>query len=211
MKSVEIIARSVEEAVEEGLQKLGATRDEVEITVLEEGNKGLFGILGAKQAKVRIKLKANAKYKSQIAKEYLQELLRLMHVDADIHAEVIDEQTVRLAVYGDNLGLLIGRRGQTLDALQYLVSTVANKEGSSWVRIVLDVEGYRSRRENTLKSLAHRLAAKAIDSGRRVALDPMSALERRIIHMELQSNPDVETHSEGREPYRRVIIIPKKN
>ena len=133
-----------------------------------------------------------------------------MQVSADIHGEIIDEDNVRLAVYGDNLGLLIGRRGQTLDALQYLVSTVANREGGNWVRIIMDVEGYRSRREYTLKSLAQRLAANAIDSGRRVALDPMTALERRIIHTELQANPDVETHSEGREPYRRVIIVPKK-
>lgn len=211
MKSVEIIARSVEEAIDEGLEKLGVTRDEVEIEVLDEGNKGLFGILGAKQAKVRLQLKVNTKYKSQIAKEYLQEVLRLMKVEAYIHVEIIDKQTVRLAVYGENLGLLIGRRGQTLDALQYLVSTIANREGTNWVRFILDVEGYRGRRENTLKSLAHRLAAKAVDSGRRVAMDPMSALERRIIHMELQANPDVETHSEGREPYRRVIIVPKKN
>jgi spoIIIJ-associated protein len=210
MRSVEIIARSVEEAVEEGLEKLGATRDDVDITVLDEGNKGLFGILGAKQAKVRIELKVSTKYKSQVAQEYLHELLRLMQVSADIHGEIIDEDNVRLAVYGDNLGLLIGRRGQTLDALQYLVSTVANREGGNWVRIIMDVEGYRSRREYTLKSLAQRLAANAIDSGRRVALDPMTALERRIIHTELQANPDVETHSEGREPYRRVIIVPKK-
>ena len=112
-----------------------------------------------------------------------------MQVSADIHGEIIDEDNVRLAVYGDNLGLLIGRRGQTLDALQYLVSTVANREGGNWVRIIMDVEGYRSRREYTLKSLAQRLAAKAIDSGRRVALDPMTALERRIIHTELQANP----------------------
>lgn len=210
MRSVEIIARSVEEAIDEGLEKLGANRDEVEITVLDEGNKGLFGILGAKQAKVRLEFKVNTKYKSQAAKEYLQEVLRLMKVEADIHVEIVDEENIRLAVYGENLGLLIGRRGQTLDALQYLVSMAANREGSNWVRIIMDVEGYRSRRENTLKSLAHRLAAKAIDSGRRVALDPMTALERRIIHTELQANPDVETHSEGREPYRRVIIVPKR-
>lgn len=210
MKSVEITARSVEEAVNEGLEKLGATREDVEVTVLEEGSKGLFGILGSRQAKVRLELIINAKYKSQVAKNYLQEILRLMNVEADIHIDVSDEENVRLAMYGENLGLLIGRRGQTLDALQYLVSMVANREGGKWVRIIIDIEGYRSRRENTLKSLAQRLAARAVDSGRRVVLDPMTPLERRIIHTELSENPDVETHSEGREPYRRVIIVPKR-
>mgnify|MGYP000088117576 CR=1 FL=1 len=210
MKSIEVIARTVEDAINDGLAKLGATRDEVEITVLEEGNKGLFGIIGSKQAKVRLTMKVTTKYKSLVAKEYLEKLLQHMNVRADIRVEVLDQENIRIALYGDQLGLLIGRRGQTLDAIQYLVTMVANREGGNWVRVILDVEGYRSRREITLKSLAQRLAAKAAESGRRVALDPMTALERRIIHMELQNHPDVETHSEGREPYRRVIIVPKK-
>ncbi len=210
MKSVEIIARSVEEAVSKGLAKLGATRDEVEITILDEGIKGFFGIIGSKQAKVKIEFKVDFKWKAQVAEDWVNKLLDYMKIDAVVRTSYEDEENIKIALYGDNLGLLIGRRGQTLDALQYLVSMIVNRQGGNWVRVIVDVEGYRSRRENTLKALAQRLAMKAQTSGRRVVLDPMTALERRIIHCELQDFPDVETHSEGREPYRRVIIVPKK-
>lgn len=210
MKSVEIIARSVEEAIEQGLTELGATRDEVEITILEEGKQGLFGIIGSKQAKVKLEQKITAKYKAERAKEYLSDILRCMDIEADIELQIEDEENIKVALNGDNLGLLIGRRGQTLDALQYLVNMAINRQGGDWVRVNMDIEGYRSRREETLKSLAERLATKVQTSGRRVALDPMTALERRIIHSELQEFPGVETHSEGRDPYRRVIIVPKK-
>lgn len=210
MKSVEAVARSVEEAVEQGLTELGATRDEVEITIIDEGKPGLFGILGSKQAKVKLELKFTANKKAEAAVEYMKNILKQMDVEAEIDSEVDEEKDVHLAINGENLGLLIGRRGQTLDALQYLTNMAVNRQGGDWVRVNVDIEGYRSRREDTLKSLADRLATKVKTSGRRVALDPMTALERRIIHSELQEFPGVETHSEGRDPYRRVIIVPKK-
>ncbi len=210
MKSVEVIARSVEEAVSKGLTKLGATRDEVEITILDEGNKGFLGIIGSKQAKVKIEFKVDIKWKAQVAEDWVKKLLDYMKIDTVVRMSYEDEENIKIAIYGDNLGLLIGRRGKTLDALQYLVSMIVNRQGGKWVRVIVDVEGYRSRRENTLKALAQRLAAKAQTSGRRVVLDPMTAQERRIIHCELQDFSNVETHSEGREPYRRVIIVPKK-
>ncbi|NMB39278.1 MAG: protein jag [Firmicutes bacterium] len=210
MKSVEVIARSVEEAVSKGLTKLGATRDEVEITILDEGNKGFLGIIGSKQAKVKIEFKVDIKWKAQVAEDWVKKLLDYMKIDTVVRMSYEDEENIEIAIYGDNLGLLIGRRGKTLDALQYLVSMIVNRQGGKWVRVIVDVEGYRSRRENTLKALAQRLAAKAQTSGRRVVLDPMTAQERRIIHCELQDFSNVETHSEGREPYRRVIIVPKK-
>lgn len=208
MKSVEIIARSVEEAIEEGLDELGATREEVDITIIEEGNKGLFGILGSKQAKVKLTILPTIKWKATVADEYVKEVLQRMDVPADISV-TFEEEQIKVDITGENLGLLIGRRGQTLDALQYLVSMAVNREGDEWVRVLVDIEGYRGRREETLKALAQRLATKAKASGRRVALDPMTALERRIIHSELQDFTGVETHSEGRDPYRRVIIVPK--
>lgn len=210
MRSIETIARSVEEAITDGLKKLGATRDQVEITILDEGNKGLFGILGSKQAKVKLELKVGAKTKAQTAEEYVKKLLAHMQIRAEVMVEVRDEENICIDIQGENLGLLIGRRGQTLDAVQYLVNMAINRESGDWIRVIIDIEGYRSRRENTLRGLAQRLATKAKDSGRRVALDPMTALERRIIHTELQDNPDIDTHSEGRDPYRRVIIVPKR-
>ncbi len=166
MKSVEIIARSVEEAVSKGLAKLGATRDEVEITILDEGIKGFFGIIGSKQAKVKIEFKVDFKWKAQVAEDWVNKLLDYMKIDAVVRTSYEDEENIKIALYGDNLGLLIGRRGQTLDALQYLVSMIVNRQGGNWVRVIVDVEGYRSRRENTLKALAQRLAMKAQTSGR---------------------------------------------
>ncbi len=210
MRSVEVIARSVEEAIDKGLAQLGATQDQVEVTILDEGNKGFLGIIGSKQAKVKVELKLDYRWKAQKAEDWIKSLLDYMQIDAVVRTNIEDEENIKIGIYGDNLGLLIGRRGQTLDALQYLTSMFANRQGGDWVRIITDVEGYRSRRENTLKALAQRLATKAQSSGRRVVLDPMTALERRIVHCELQEFPGIETHSEGREPYRRVIIIPKR-
>lgn len=210
MKSVEISARSVEEAIEQGLIELGATRDEVEITILDEGKQGFLGIIGSKQAKVKLELRFSIKNKAEAAENYMANVLKHMEIEAKIESAVDNDEDVKLAINGENLGLLIGRRGQTLDALQYLTNMAVNRQGGDWVRVNVDIEGYRSRREETLKSLAERLASKVQTSGRRVALDPMTGLERRIIHSELQEFPGVETHSEGRDPYRRVIIVPKK-
>jgi len=211
MRSVEVEARTVDEAVEEALARLGASRDEVKVTVLEEGSKGLFGILGSKQAKVLVeKLPAAHERKLEKTIEFLNELLLKMGVSAQVNG-TSDEETINIEITGDDLGTLIGRRGQTLDAIQYLTGLAVNRQSSDeWHRIVIDVEGYRARRTETLRSLAQRLGAKAVSTGRRVALDPMNAAERRIIHQELQSFEGVETHSEGREPYRRVIIVPTK-
>lgn len=209
MKSVEIVARSVEEAIEEGLKQLDVTRDEVEISVIEEGTKGFLGILGSRQAKVCLTIKPNITWKVRIAEEYVTNIIDLMKLDAKIDT-VIEDDNIKVNITGEQLGLLIGRRGKTLDALQFLTSMVVNREGGEWARVIIDVEAYRQRREQTLRSLARRLASKAESTGRRVALDPMNALERRIVHSELQDFGGVETHSEGKDPYRRVIIVPKR-
>ncbi len=209
MNSVEVVGRTVEEAVEEALVQLEAERDQVEITVLEEGAKGLFGILGSKQAKVLVKKRPNHELKLESAKAFVEKLLDKMEINASVEGRS-DEEAVNLEITGEDLGILIGRRGQTLDAFQYLVGLAINREGGEWIRIIIDVEGYRQRREETLRALARRLASKAETTGRRVALDPMNALERRIIHQELQTYEGVDTHSEGREPYRRVIIVPER-
>ncbi|NLY11858.1 MAG: protein jag [Firmicutes bacterium] len=209
MKDIEVCGRTVEEAIQEALIKLNTTRDQVEINIIEEGNKGLFGILGSKQARVFVERKPTIEWKVVVAKDYLNRLLEKMNIEAQVKVRS-DEGCVFVDISGENLGFMIGRRGQTLDALQYLTGLVVNREGGEWIRVVIDIEGYRYRREQTLRALARRMAYKVQTTGRRVALDPMNALERRIIHSQLQEFDDLETHSEGKEPFRRVIISPKK-
>lgn len=210
MNSVEVVGRTVEEAISEALEMLKASRDEVNITVLEEGSKGLFGIIGSKQAKVLVEKIPAHERKLARTLAFVKELLAKMGVEAEVTGTV-DEDTIKVDIAGDDLGILIGRRGQTLDALQYITGLSVNRRsGEDWHRIIIDVEGYRARRAETLQNLAQRLAAKAQVTGRRVVLDPMNAAERRIVHQELSQVEGVETHSEGKEPYRKVVIVPKK-
>jgi len=209
MKSIEVVARSVDEAITEALQELNADRDDVEIEILDEGNKGFLGILGSKQAKVRVELieKPEAN-KLEAALEFTRELLSKMGISAEVQGEE-DSESIKLQIDGDDLGILIGRRGQTLDSLQYIVSLAVNRQTEGeWNRIQIDVGDYRVRREESLRSLASRAASKVEKNGRRLALDAMNAAERRIIHQALQDFPGVETRSEGQDPYRRVVILP---
>ncbi|MDI9412503.1 MAG: RNA-binding cell elongation regulator Jag/EloR [Bacillota bacterium] len=209
MKSIEVVARSVDEAIAEALQELNADRDDVQIEILDEGNKGFLGILGSKQAKVRVELieKPEAN-KLEAALEFTRELLSKMGISAEVQGEE-DSESIKLQIDGDDLGILIGRRGQTLDSLQYIVSLAVNRQTEGeWNRIQIDVGDYRVRREESLRSLASRAASKVEKSGRRLALDAMNAAERRIIHQALQDFPGVETRSEGQDPYRRVVILP---
>ena len=209
MKSIEVVARTVDEAIAEALRALNVEREDVEVTVLEEGNKGFLGILGSKQAKVRVDKKIpEYEVKLEAAVEFLQELLGHMGLAPEVSGQP-DEESINLRIDGDDLGILIGRRGQTLDSLQYITSLAVNRQGGEWMRINLDIGEYRAKREETLRSLAQRAAMKAESSNRRVALDPMNAAERRIVHQELQGFPGVITQSEGQDPYRRVIILPE--
>jgi spoIIIJ-associated protein len=209
MKSIEVVARTVDEAIAEALRELQVERADVEVTVLEEGTKGFFGILGSKQAKVRVDKKIpEYDLKLESALQFIHELFGHMDLDPEITGEA-DEESVNLRIEGDDLGILIGRRGQTLDSLQYITSLAVNRQGGEWMRINLDIGDYRAKREETLRSLAKRAAMKVESSSRRVALDPMNAAERRIVHQELQEFPGVITQSEGQDPYRRVIILPE--
>jgi spoIIIJ-associated protein len=211
MKSVEKSARTVDEAIEDALRELGVTRERVEVQVLEEGNRGFFGILGSKMARVLVTLRDERREKIEAAIAFLQGLLERLPATAQIEQQENPDGTVVLNLCGENLGILIGRRGQMLDAIQYLVNVVANRKGAGdWVRIVLDASGYRQRRQEALKQLALRTAARVKQQKRRLALEPMNALERRIVHMALADDTEVETHSEGDDPYRRVVITPKR-
>lgn len=209
MKSIEVIARTVDEAIAEALRELHVERDDVEITVLEEGNKGFLGILGSKQAKVLV-AKKELEHEAKLAKalEFIRELFHEMGLEPEVTGEA-NEESVNLNIQGDDLGILIGRRGQTLDSLQYITSLAVNRQGGEWMRINLDIGDYRAKREETLRSLAQRAAMKVESSGRRVALDAMNAAERRIVHQELQNFTGVVTQSEGQDPYRRVVILPE--
>jgi len=209
MDFIEVEARSVDEAIDEALAKLQATRDEVEITVLEEGTKGFFGILGSKLARVRVEKKRSPQeVKLEKAIEFTSELLHHMDIPARVVGEA-DEEAVYLRIEGDDLGILIGRKGQTLQSLQYLIGLAVNRGDGEWMRINLDIGNYRARREQSLRALAHRAARRVEETGRRVALSAMSPAERRIVHQALNDYAGVTTQSEGQEPHRRVVILPK--
>lgn len=206
MREIEKSARTTEEAIDEALAELGLTKDEVEVEVLEEGTKGLFGLLGSKNARVKVKEILTPEKK---AINLLKDIFKCMNLSVDLEAQTTGEH-IKINLIGPDLGILIGRRGETLDALQYYLNLAANRNFEKRVRFVIDVENYRQRREDTLCKLAHRLADKVRRKDKEVILEPMSPYERRIIHTALQDNKDVFTYSEGEEPYRKIIIAPKK-
>jgi spoIIIJ-associated protein len=225
--AVEKLGKTVEEALEAALAELGVSREQIEYEVLEEPSKGLFGFLGGKPAKVRVsvideqqeekKIVKTPEAKSgqpqedpvEVAKEFLHKIFAAMKLDVKIE-KMTNVDNVTLNLRGEDLGILIGKHGQTLDALQYLTTLAAHRDSDDRVRIVLDVEDYRKRRAETLVRLANRLADKVRTRGEKVVLEPMSPQERKIIHMALQDDNRVTTYSEGEEPFRKVVIALKK-
>ncbi len=198
MKSIEVKASTVEEAIEKGLAELGKRHDEVDIEIIEVG--GLF-----KKAKVQLAVRPT---EGERALEFVRQLLSRMglKVEAEL-AEDNEKAEIRLS--GEDSGKVIGRRGDCLDAVQYLTSVIVGKEGEAYKKIIIDCGDYRSKRVQTLEKLARRLAAKAVAKGKKIALEPMNPFERRIIHTALSGNPDVTTESEGTEPNRFVVVKPK--
>lgn len=294
MKQYEASAKTVEEAIELGLQELGVSIGDVDVQVVEEGSKGLFGLFGSRPVKVRLtvkdseedpladlledkkpakakkepekkpekkpaekkveekkpapeKKKAEKKPEPAVEKKaeakiekpeirpmekpevtmipaeeltadspagtahaFLMEMTRLMGVDVTIDMGTDADGNVYGYINGDTLGILIGRRGETLDAVQYLTSLKVNRGREGYIRVTLDTENYRAKREDTLIRLANRMANRALRTGRKVSLEPMNPYERRIIHYALQQTSGVTTHSEGEEPNRHVVITNKK-
>jgi spoIIIJ-associated protein len=238
--TLEKIAATVDEAVEEGLQELGLSREAVEVEVLDGGSRGLFGV-GSRQARVRLSVReilperksgeaearrsesrvseTRATYGEPDAlltstRELVVELLAKMKVQATVETaygepDEQDERPLLVEIRGNDLGVLIGRRAEILNALQYIVNLIVSKQAEQWVQVVVDVEGYRARRERQLRQLARRMADQALKTGRRQVLEPMSANERRIIHLELREYEGVLTQSVGEEPGRKVTIVPK--
>ncbi len=194
-------AKTVDEAIAEGLAALGITLDEAEINVLEEGKKRLFGSV---KAKVEIKKKSSD---SKRAADFIDGLLKVLGISAQ--SEVIsDDEFIKIDIKTDSSSKVIGKRGEILDAVQCMAGAVANIGREEYKKVVVDCENYRTQREETLKNLAERLAAKAVEKGRKMTLEPMNPYERRIIHSALSDNPDVKTVSEGKEPYRYIAVIP---
>lgn len=200
MKIIEKIGKTIDEAVDKALQELDATRDEVDVDILEEPSKGILGLINVRPAKVKVTLRDNP---SKRASGLLKSIFHSIDMDIKINISE-NERTVFIDLEGNDLGILIGRRGETLDALQYLLNLAANKNQEIRKKIIVDIEGYRGRREKTLQRLALKLADKAKQRGRNVVLEPMSAQERRIIHTTLQGREDIYTFSEGDEPYRKI-------
>lgn len=235
MNKVVTSGKTIEDAVEQGLAKLGTTEEKVAVKVLEQPSRGFLGLFGVRAAKVELTLLTEA-VKSAPSKEdqvhvsvnewsgrdaeetrpdpyeaaasFLREVGENMGLTIEVDVKHGRDGTI-MNISGSNLGLLIGRRGQTLDALQYLTSIVANRYSDSFIRITLDAENFRQRRKKTLEELADRLATRVVRTHKEVSLEPMPSQERKVIHSRLQNHPDVKTYSKGDEPNRRVVITLK--
>ena len=207
MEYMEVSAKTVNDAITEACRKLLVTSDKLDYIVVEEGSSGFLG-LGSKPAIIKARVKSSVKDK---AKEFLDSVFEAMNliVVVDIKYDELDNY-MDIDLSGDEMGVLIGKRGQTLDSLQYLVSLVVNKEAENYIRVKVDTENYRQRRKETLENLAKNIAYKVKRTKRPVSLKPMNPYERRIIHSALQNDKYVTTHSEGEEPFRRVVVTLRK-
>jgi spoIIIJ-associated protein len=237
MKYIEKSAKTIEDAIELALKELNVTKDQVDVVVLDQPSKGIFGLIGSRMAKVKVTLKEQVKEKEEFkpkstrearptrdsgpglpatdqdkgaAQKFLREVLDAMDIKAEIRVKGQGD-SLYINLSGPKMGIIIGRRGQTLDSLQYLVSLVVNKNKGreGYVKVILDTEDYRRKREETLVRLAKRLADGVVKTGKKVELEPMNPYERRIIHSALQNNDRITTFSEGEEPYRKVVIALK--
>lgn len=221
---IEKEARSAEEAIKEICEELGKERDELEFEVIEEKSRGILGLMGNKRVKVRARLKEAPKEKGQekkqevrkagvdaltYAKTALERIIAGIAVSAQVEGRE-EEGTIYLNIKGDGSGLLIGRHGQTLDAIQYIVGRIVGKQLGEKRMVVVDTERYRERRRENLEQVSRRMAEKAKSTGRAVSLQPMSASDRRIVHLALKHDRDIETRSEGEGGMRSIRIIPRK-
>lgn len=200
-------AKTVSDAVTAACQHYVVTSDKLEYEVVEEGSTGFLGF-NAKPAVIMARVKVTVEGK---AKEFLNDVFDAMRMTVVVNVEYDEEQKLMdIDLSGDDMGVLIGKRGQTLDSLQYLVSLVVNKESEEYIRVKVDTENYRKRRKDTLENLAKNIAYKVKRTKRPVSLEPMNPYERRIIHSALQNDRYVTTHSEGEEPFRHVVVTLKR-
>lgn len=194
--------KNVEDATNNGLQQLGVTKEKVDINILQVPDSGFKKIFGKKEAIVELSLKNDPEQNAMV---FLTDILNAMKISCKINTR-LEDHLLFINLEGENMGVLIGRRGQTLDALQYLISLVINRQNDDYVRVILDTENYRKKRQKTLEVLGEKMASKASYHRKKMVLEPMNASERRIIHAKLQDHDKVYTYSEGSEPYRHVVI-----
>lgn len=208
MRSIEVEGKTVEEALSKALIELGKDRSMVDVEVIDSGSKGLFNVIGVKPAKIKVSTKYDYIEEAQV---FIRNILNCMEIKADINIKE-EEDTIKINLSGDKMGVIIGYRGETLDSIQYLVSLVVNKiHELPHKKVILDTENYRSKREETLKGVAIKTANKVRKTSKVFKLEPMNPYERRIIHSTLQGHAFVSTYSEGEEPFRRVVVELKKD
>ena len=206
MEYTKFSAKTVNDAITEACKALGVTSDKLDYKVVEEGSNGFLGI-GAKDAVIEAAVKNSV---SDIASDFLKDVFAAMNMTVVVDVKYnADDNEMNIDLSGDDMGVLIGKRGQTLDSLQYLVSLVVNKGNEDYIIVKVDTENYRERRKSTLENLAKNMAYKVKRTRRPLHLEPMNPYERRIIHSALQNDKFVTTHSEGEEPYRHVVITLK--
>ena len=205
---IEFTGKTVDDAFTEALIKLETTSDKVTFEVIEKESSGILGLFAKKDARIRVKLNNDI---TDTIREFLEKVFKAMEIDATINIDYNKEESLmNIDLVGEDMGIIIGKRGQTLDSLQYLTSLVANKEGKGYIKIKMDTENYRERRKETLENLAKNIAHKVKRTRQSVVLEPMNPYERRIIHSALQGDKFVDTHSEGDEPFRKVVVTLKK-
>ena len=213
----EFSAKTADEALTNAIIQMETTSDQVEYEVVEEEKSGILGLF-SKPAVIRVRKKENTVDK---VKNFLDKTFKAMNLEVEIQIDFDEEEKIiNIDLKGEDMGMLIGKRGQTLDSLQYLTSLVANKKSDEYIKIKIDTENYRQRRKETIENLARNVASKVKKTGRPAFLEPMNPYERRIIHAELQGDKYVDTHSEGEEPHRKVVVtlnkefaseLPKRN
>lgn len=207
VQTIEKRGKSVDEAIKAALGELGCDIDAVNVEVIDEGSKGLLGFIGTKLAVVKVTVKVSPE---EQARQVVDEILTKMKIDYEINKVEFNQGTVRINVVGNDMGLLIGRKGETLNALQFIAGLIINRQQEERIRLILDVEDYRKKREESLESLALRLSDKVKNTQKNVVMRPMSSQERRIVHTILQEDSQVVTYSMGDEPNRKVVIALKK-
>ena len=208
MEYIEISAKTVDDAITEALVRLGTTSDKIEMEVIDKGSAGFLG-LARRDAVIKVRKKYSVEGSIQ---EFLEQVFAAMDLKVEIIITQDEESnTYNVELKGDDMGILIGKRGQTLDSLQYLTNLAVNKQSEEYIKVKIDTEDYRKRRKETLENLAKNIASKVKRTRKTVSLEPMNPYERRIIHSALQSDPAVSTHSEGEEPYRRVVVTLVRN
>jgi spoIIIJ-associated protein len=209
MEFIEVSGKTVEDALTEASIQLGTTSDQIEYEVIDKGSAGFLGI-GSKNAVIKARKIMNLSVEDQV-KSFLYDVFHAMDMEVEILTKVDEnEKLVDVELKGDEMGVLIGKRGQTLDSLQYLTNLAVNKHSENYYKIKIDTEDYRKRRKETLENLAKNVAYKVKRSKRPVSLEPMNPFERRVIHSALQNDKYVTTHSEGEEPYRYVVVTLKR-